>query len=265
MLAKYIQEQRKKRNLSQEFLASTLRISRPTYLLIEQGERDLTITQAKKLANVFDVSFEDFLQGKADAKTVVKIEGKKRRAQEAEHEIRISVPQTKVDKFRQVLLYILKKVGGKPNVGMTVLYKLLYFIDFDYYEKYEDQLMGLAYLKNHHGPTPLLFERLIGDMVKNGEVEIIKSKFYRFPQTKYLMNPEVEPDLSVLNGREQEHIDWELRRLSDLTATQLSDLSHKDVPWISAVDGKPLDYESVFYRTSETSVRDYGNTEEDWI
>jgi len=123
MLAKYIQEQRKKRNLSQEFLASALRISRPTYLLIEQGKRDLTITQAKKLAKVFDISFEDFLQGKADAKTVVKIEGKKKRVQEVEREIRISVPQTKVDKFRQVLLYILKKVGGKPNVGMTVLYK----------------------------------------------------------------------------------------------------------------------------------------------
>ena len=100
-------------------------------------------------------------------------------------------------------------------------------------------------------------------MVKNGEVEIIKSKFYQYPQTKYLVNPEVEPDLSILNGKEQEHIDWELQRLSDLTATQLSDLSHKDVPWVSAENSKPLDYESVFYRTPETSVREYGNTDED--
>ncbi len=263
MLAKFIQEQRKKRNLTQEFLASALKISRPTYMQIEQGERDLTITEAKKLTEVFDIPFENFLEGKEDTKTVVKIEGKKKQKKEAESEIRISVPQEKADKFRQVLLYILKKVGGKPNVGMTVLYKLLYFIDFDYYEKYEDQLMGLVYLKNHRGPTPLLFENLIGGMVKNGEVEIIKSKFYQYPQTKYLVNPEVEPDLSVLNGKEQEHIDWELQRLSDLTATQLSDLSHKDVPWVSAENSKPLDYESVFYRTPETSVREYGNTDED--
>lgn len=261
MLAKYIQEQRKRRNLSQEFVASALLISRPTYMQIEQGKRELTITEAKKLAKVFDISFESFLEEKTDAKTVVKIVGKKKPVRETE--IRISVPQEKADKFRQVLLYILKKVGGKPNVGMTVIYKLLYFIDFDYYEKYEDQLMGLAYQKNHYGPTPLLFEYLIGDMVKNGEVEIIKSKFYEFPQTKYLVNPEVEPDLSVLNGKEQEHIDWELQRLSDLTATQLSDLSHRDVPWLSAEVGKPLDYESVFYRTTETSVREYDSTDED--
>ncbi|MFA6285261.1 MAG: type II toxin-antitoxin system antitoxin SocA domain-containing protein [Parcubacteria group bacterium] len=263
MLAKFIQQLRKKHNLTQEFLASELGISRPTYVQKEQGERDLTITEAKKLADIFSISFEDFLQEKEGLVAVVKVSGKKKQAQKADNKIRISVPQEKVDKFRQVLFYILKKIGGKPNVGMTVLYKLLYFIDFDYYEKYEDQLMGLVYLKNHHGPTPLLFENIIGDMVKKEEVEIVKSKFYQYPQTKYLVDPEIEPDLSILNGQEQEHIDWELQRLSDLTASQLSDLSHKDVPWISAKNGKPLNYESVFYRTSETSVREYDNADED--
>lgn len=266
VLSKFIQEQRKKHHLTQEFLATTLKISRPTYMQIEQGERELTITEAKTLAKVFDILFEDFLRGKESPKAVVKIMRKKKSVRKPKKdEIRISIPQEKVDKFRQVLLYILKKVGGKPNVGMTVLYKLLYFIDFDYYEKYEDQLMGLVYLKNQRGPTPLLFDDLIREMVENGDVEIIKSKFYKFPQTKYLVNPEVEPDLSVLNGKEQEHIDWELQRLSDLTATQLSSLSHKDVPWVSAKNGKRLDYESVFYRTSETSVRDYDDTDEDQL
>jgi len=263
MLSKFIQQLRKKNNLTQEFLASKIGISRPTYIQIEQGERDLTITEAQKLARVFDIPFEDFLQGKEETKTIIRVEGKKKQTRKEKSEIRISVPQEKVDKFRQILLHILKKVGGKPNIGMTVLYKLLYFIDFDYYEKYEDQLMGLVYLKNHHGPTPLLFENLIGDMVKKGDVEIVKSKFYQYPQTKYLVNPEIEPNLSILNGQEQKHIDWELQRLSDLTANQLTDLSHKDVPWISAENGKPLDYESVFYRTPETSVREYDNTDED--
>lgn len=263
MLAKFIQEQRKKRNLTQEFLASALGISRPTYMQIELGKRDLTVTEAKKLSEIFDIPLESFLREKESAKPAVEIDGKRGSVKKAKEEIRISVPQEKVDKFRQVLLYILKKVGGKPNIGMTALYKLLYFIDFDYYEKYEDQLMGLVYLKNHYGPTPLLFEKLIDDMVKNGEVEVIKSKFYQYPQTKYLVNPQLEPDMSVLNGKEQAHIDWELQRLADLTANQLTELSHKDVPWVSAENGKPLDYESVFYRTPETSVRDYGNTEED--
>lgn len=254
-LARFIQGQRKKHGLTQEFLASKLNISRPTYVQLEQGKRDLTITEAKMLSDIFGISLNDFLNSK-EASVHVDIEKSKVVEKNEKEDIRINIPQQRADKFRQVLLYILKKVGGKPNVGMTVIYKILYFIDFDYYEKYEDQLMGLVYLKNHHGPTPRLFENLIEEMIKKGEVEIVKSKFYQYPQTKYLINPQVDPDLSILNGKEKEHIDDELQRLSDLTATQITELSHKDVPWITGENGKPLEYESVFYRTAETSVRE---------
>jgi transcriptional regulator with XRE-family HTH domain len=263
MLSEFIQKLRKKHNLTQEFLASKIGLSRPTYMLIEQGKRDLTITEAKKLAKIFGISFINFIQGKKDAKTTIKIEREEKKVKKKEDEIRISIPQEKLDKFHEILLYILKKVGEKPNVGMTVLYKLLYFIDFDYYEKYEEQLMGLVFLKNNHGPTPLLFKKLIKDMIEKNEIEKIKSKFYQYPQTKYLANPDVEPDLSILNGQEKEHIDWELKRFSNLTAKEISDISHKDVPWISAEKGKPIDFESVFYRTKETSVRKYNETEKD--
>lgn len=262
MLAKFIQEQREKRGLTQASLASTLGISRPTYIQVEQGKRELNVTEAAKLSEIFDIQIEDLLRSNESPKISVKVQTNGTPKKDQPEEIRISVPQEKAEKFRQILLYILKKVGGKPNVGMTVLYKLLYFIDFDYYEKYEEQLMGLVYVKNHHGPTPPLFDKIIDDMIKNGSVEVVKSKFYQYPQTKYLVNPEIEPDLSILNGQEQEHIDGELQRLSDMTATQLSDLSHSDVPFISAENGKPLDYESVFYRTADTSVREYERDEE---
>lgn len=254
-LAKLINSLRKERNLSQGFLAQELGISRPSYLLIEQGKKELTISEAQKLAGIFGVSFEDFVLGK---ETAIEVEIKKMRKKAAKpQEIRISIPKEKADKFKQVLLYILKKVGGKPNVGMTVLYKLLYFIDFDFYEKYEEQLMGAVYIKNSYGPTPIMFKKIIDDMLAKKEVEAIKSEFYKYPQIKYLINPKVEPNLSLLTGLEKEHIDWELTRLSDFTAKELSDLSHKDVPWISALQGAKLDYEAVFYRTHETSVRKY--------
>lgn len=259
MIGQFILNQRKKRKITQGHLASLLNISRPTYIQIEQGERDLTVTEAQKLSEVFDISLDDLLKGKEFKEIKFKIEKKNPKVEK--EEIRISVPQEKLEKFRQVLLYILKKVGGKPNVGMTAIYKFLYFIDFDYYEKYEEQLMGLNYIKNHYGPTPLLFDNLIKKMIDDGEVETVKSKFYQYPQTKYLVNPEVEPDLTVLDGKEKEHIDFELQRLSDMTAIQLSELSHKDVPWISAENGKSINYESVFYRTGDTSLRDYGESD----
>ena len=68
----------------------------------------------------------------------------------------------------------LGKVGAKPNVGETVLYKLLYFIDFNYYEKYEEQLIGATYIKNHHGPTPIEFQAIVNEMIEKKEIEVGK-------------------------------------------------------------------------------------------
>ena len=180
MIGDFIKELRLKNDLTQDYLSKKLNISRPTYLQIEKGDRGLTVVEAEKLAAIFNLSRDDFLnQKEIDIK--VKIEPtQKQSSKEKKETIRISIPQQRVDKFKQILLYILKKVGGKPNIGMTALYKLLYFIDFDYYEKYEEQLMGLVYLKNHYGPTPLMFDDLIKDLTEKSKVEIVKnSKFYQ--------------------------------------------------------------------------------------
>jgi transcriptional regulator with XRE-family HTH domain len=183
MLSNFIKQLREKNNFSQEYMASKIGISRPTYAQIELGKRDLTVIEAKIISDIFGMSLNDFLQEK---KLLVdfQIKKSKNKNKKKKEDIRISIPQEKIDKFKQVLLYILEKAGGKPNVGMTVLYKLLYFIDFDYYEKNEEQLMGLVYIKNHYGPTPILFDRVIKEMNKKGEIEVLKSKFYQHPQTK---------------------------------------------------------------------------------
>lgn len=257
MLGKFIKKQRVKHNMTQEYLASQLGISRPTYVQIERGKRDLTVVEARKLSDIFDMPLENLLAEKGSIEPRVKITGKKRSQKKAKEASRINVPQEKAEKFEATLLYILAKIGGKPNIGQTVLYKLLYFIDFDYYEKFEEQLIGAKYIKNHYGPTPVLFAKFIDRLEKKGQVEKIKSKFYKHEQTKYLVNPNEPIDLSALSAQELAHIDWEIDRLGDLTATQISALSHLDTPWLAAKEREALEYEHVFYRPDETSVRQY--------
>lgn len=228
MLSNFICQMRKKNNLSQDFVAKSLGISRPTYLQIEKGEREITLKEAQKLANVFDVEFNDFIDGK-ERKIIVDFEKEQKESKEGKADLRISVPHLKKEKFKEVLLYILAKVGGKPNIGETTIYKLLYFIDFDYYEKYEEQLIGATYIKNHYGPTPVEFKKIIDEMIKNEEIEKIKSKYFSHQQTKYL--PLRDPDLTKLkDARELQHIDDILMRLGDKNASDLSNYSHQDVP-----------------------------------
>lgn len=259
MTNQYIKSLRIERGFSQLEIAERLGISRSSYISFEQGIRELTLAEAVELSKIFEISLENIQTGKDNAPEVILEKDKKVSKKQLTDEVweRISIPQEKVEKFKQVLLYVLSKIGGKPNIGQTVLYKLLYFIDFDYYEKFEEQLMGARYMKNIHGPTPVAFAKIVDELEREGKLEAIKSKFYRYEQTKYLVNPKEVIDLSQLKGTEVAHIDWELDRLSDLTASQISVLSHKDTPWLVAKDKELLDYEHVFYRPEETSVREY--------
>src|SRR3989338_399826 len=174
MLGKFILEQRGKNNMTQEFLASKIGVSRPTYVQIEQGERDLTIPEAKKLADIFGIDFNDFIQGK-DGAMKAEIKEVAQKVKLEKPRMRINIPQKNLKKFKEVLLYILSRVGGRPNVGEAVIYKLLYFIDFDFYEKFEEQLIGATYIKNHYGPTPVEFKVIVESMEKKGELETVKS------------------------------------------------------------------------------------------
>ncbi len=254
-----IKQLRLERGLSQNEVALGIGISRPTYVAFEQGKRELMLSEASKLSQIFGISLEEIHQGKVMVFNTVEQKQKKSVAVQKKEKDRISVPQENVEKFKQVLLYLLSRIGGKPNIGKTVLYKILYFIDFDYYEKYDEQLVGAQYMKNTHGPTPVMFAKILRDLEQEGWLETVKSKFYTYEQTKYLVNPEKVLDVSALSAQELSHIHWEINRLSDLTATQISGLSHKDTPWLVAKEKEILNYEHVFYRPEETSVGEYGS------
>jgi len=252
-LAARIKKYRAIRDLSQDKLAGLLGIPRTSLSMIENGERKVCAKELRMLSEIFDVSIDELMDEKKEP--LVSIREEHSPYKEAEPELRIDVPQKNLAKFREVLLYLLNRVGAKPNIGETVIYKLLYFIDFDYYERYEEQLIGATYKKNRYGPTPLEFRKILEDMIRKNEVVKVLHKYYQYPQTKYL--PCRNADLSKLGATEKEVIDHVLDRLADMNAAQISEYSHNDVPWLTTPESGIIPYESVFYRTPAYSVRKY--------
>jgi len=252
-LGQRIKELREYVGISQQKLAEMLEVSRPAISQIENDERKISADELVKLSEIFNLSVESLLNQTKQPEVVLK-EGKNA-VKVRQPQIRINVPQKNLEKFKEVFLYILNKVGSKPNIGETVIYKLLYFIDFNFYEKYEEQLIGATYIKNHYGPTPIEFKKIVEKMIDNKEIIKVATDYFKYPQTKYL--PLKRPDLSKLKANEIEVIDEVLNRLSDMNASQISDYSHNDVPWLTTENGKIIEYESVFYRTPPYSVREY--------
>ena len=246
---------RERSGLKQDELASLLNVKRTTIVQMEKGRRKICTEEAVSLSEIFRIPLNALVDPSKDIEVVLE-EAEKHT--ESEPQLRINIPQKNWIKFREVFLYILDKVGAKLNIGETVIYKLLYFIDFDFYEKYEEQLIGAAYMKNKFGPTPVEFTRTVEKMLAEHEVMKLNTEYHGYRQTRYL--PLRKPDLFILRAHEIKLIDEVLGRLSYMTANKISEYSHGDVPWLTTEDGKIIEYESVFYRTPLYSMR--GDDEE---
>jgi uncharacterized phage-associated protein len=156
-----------------------------------------------------------------------------------------------------VILYILERCAGKPNIGETVLYKLLYFSDFNYYERYEEHLTGAKYRKLPYGPVPQKLDTIILQMLDQNQLQRVKSDYHGYQQTRFL--PLVKANLTLLKASEKEVIDRVIEQMSDWSAAAISNYSHKDMPWQATKDGEEIDYELAFYREAPFSVRNYGD------
>ena len=237
--------------LSQEFMAKNLAMTRATYIKLENGRKSPTLNELEKIAQIFEIKAEMLISNKAPITEQPTIQI----TLPAKASSLKPRPKIKFDplKLENILLYVLSKVGAHPNIGETVLYKLLYFIDFDYYEQFGQPITGLKYYRNHYGPTPgSSFGDMTKAMVKAGELSICEAKFHNRTQKKYIAG--IEADLRVFSGREIQHIDRVLSRLGSKTAKAISDLAHQDTPWIVTEPGKEIDYQLAKYRTVATST-----------
>ena len=252
-----INELRKMKGLSQEDLAKIVKISRPSLAQIELGNRSVDILELQKLSMVLEFSLDDFMSKDFSVSQDVDVKEEKRAKKQEE---RISVPTLQVNKFKNVLLYILERCAGKPNVGETVLYKLLYFCDFNYYELYEEHLTGATYRKLPYGPVPQKLDTIIVQMIEKGQLQRVKTEYRGYPQTRYL--PLEKADLTELRASEKDVIDRVIEQMSDWSAAMLSNYSHGDKPWKASKDGEDINYELAFYRRPPYSIRVYEDDEQ---
>lgn len=213
---------RKQYKLSQEEFAKILWISRPTLCDVEQWKRPLKKAEIERLANALDM-------------TVWELESKGTKSQ--------FVPDkdNPYYKFKQVLLYITSKCAGKPNVWKTVLNKLLYFCDFDYYERHGESITWVNYIKKMRWPVPQVMDLVIDSMVKRQEIQEIEVPYYDFTQKRII--PLINPDLSVLNAEELAQIDEIISKYWDKNAEWMTNWSHGDIPW----DATPNEWDVISY------------------
>lgn len=242
--------------MSQDEMSQIIGISRPSLAQIEQGNRNIKVDELKRIAELFHLSMDEIMSNDFSIEAVTT----KEEAEDKTADVRISVTELNMQKFKNLILYILERCAGKPNIGETVLYKLLYFSDFNYYELYEEHLSGATYRKLPNGPVPKSVDVVLKGMVDEGALQLFKTQYFGYNQKRYM--PLVGADLRLFNGAEKEVVDNVIERLSNMSATDISHYSHEDMPWKASKEMEVIDYELAFYRTPPYSVRTYNEPED---
>ena len=207
--AKLIKDSRIKRGLSQLDLASRLGISRPSYIAIEQGKKDLTLGEFEKLSGVLAISFEEIESGETQ----------------------------NYEKYKQMILAFLRLDG---NITKTKLAKLLYFADFAWFYTNLKSMSGMQYRKIQYGPVADSYFRIIDEMFDRGEIDIKQTKDGAMLISQTRSGAKI--DLSEINNGEQKLMKkiekkWESKKTSEIV-----DFTHKQLPYLYAQDNDIVSY-----------------------
>lgn len=153
-------------------------------------------------------------------------------------------------KYQQAVLYFCWKLG-KEIRGKKKLAKLLYYLDFDYYEKHQKYFTGETYKKLPMGPFPVSLGQMAVSMAKKKQLVVKKVgewDGYNPTETYKMLQ---KPDISVFSAEEKKMLDRIIKKYGHLNGKQLEQLTHSEAPYIGTEDKKEIPYELSFYRGTD--------------
>jgi transcriptional regulator with XRE-family HTH domain len=143
-ISQFIKFLRKDRGMSQQEIADRLGMSRPSYILVEQGKKELSLSEAQKISNIFGISLKDMETG--------------------------IIPD--YEKYKEMILSFLRffSSNGDGKVPKTKLAKLLYLADFSWFYEKMESMSGMQYRRIQYGPVPDLYFRALDELEEEGRI-----------------------------------------------------------------------------------------------
>lgn len=154
------------------------------------------------------------------------------------------------EKYKQAILYLCYKLG-KEIRGKKKLAKLLYFVDFDFFEKYEKPITGELYKSLPMGPFPTNIEAILKSLEKEKRIVVKNENTGNGYNPTEVYISKDKADIKVFRESEIKILNRVVLKYGHLTGKQLEDLTHSEAPYIGTIPGKEIAYELSFYRGTD--------------
>ncbi len=149
-------------------------------------------------------------------------------------------------KYKNVILFFAKKIQN-GTLGKLKLMKLLYYLDFDFFEKYGHSVTGDEYLRFENGPVPRMAEKMIKKM--NGkEIKITHRKIKQGLNNQQHIEALDDFDINVFSKEEILMLEDVATKWENFSGSEMKTATHGEAPWISTKPDKVIDYNLAYYR-----------------
>jgi len=217
--ASFIKRLREEQKLSQAEVALKTKMSRPSYVAVEKGTKELTLAEAGAIAQLFGITVDELL--------------------------RTQIPN--ILKYKQMLLAFLREAKESGKVlKKTKLAKLLYLADFSWYYEHKESMSGLSYRKIAFGPVSDAYFRLVEEMEEKGELnikQVLREDYhmYEIQETR----ASAGQALTLLSKAEQKHIHKVWKKWEDAKTNEIVGFTHKQLPYFLSREGEVIPYELI--------------------
>ena len=214
--AQFVQTLRNKRGFSQSELAIKLGMSRPSYIAIEQGKKELTLSEAEKLSEIFGVSLKEMESG-------------------------ISA---NYEKYKQMILSYIRNAGSKDGcITKTKLAKLVYLADFAWFYNHLESMSGMQYRKIRYGPVPDSYFRAVDELFEDGQIEITPTEDGAMLISQTRNGAKIA--LSEISKDEEKLIKSISDKWKDKNTQEIVTFTHNQLPYAVCLDNEIIPYELI--------------------
>jgi len=128
-----------------------------------------------------------------------------------------------------------------PGVFKTKLNKLLFYADFKHFKDYAVSITGCVYAHLPYGPAPEKYDVLLAALQYGERTILLEER--DFPgYVGEVVIATTPPDISLFRPSELRVLAEVKERIGDLTAKQVSDLSHKEKAYTCTASGDLIPY-----------------------
>ncbi|HKP68869.1 MAG TPA: Panacea domain-containing protein [Pyrinomonadaceae bacterium] len=138
------------------------------------------------------------------------------------------------DKMAAVVSYF---ATNASNLYKTKLNKLLFYADFIHYYTYGTSISGSRYVHLPYGPVPDGYEDTLEALQHYGVVDISEKN-----SSELILSGE-NSAVDFLTPEEQKTVAWVTKAYGDLSASQLTEISHRERAYKNTRAGEEIAYE----------------------